>query len=205
MYWLRVARERGQETGTRHSRTMLNRIASKKRNRARRRGTRVSSHGLVLGFESKITIAMNSRSRSLTLLSVALLISGCAFGQSSGEAPAKTDEGTVQVGPVRKTVTVPAGIMIGLLQHRVQPVYPEAAKQAGIEGVVVLDAVIGKDGHVASSHAISGPPELMSAANAAVGQWEYRPYRTGGEAVDVRMQIRVKFALASAPQALKRD
>jgi TonB family protein len=93
-------------------------------------------------------------------------------------------------------VQVPAGVMIGLIRHRVQPVYPESARQSRIEGVVVLDAIIDECGHVVELKPISGPTELVTASMTAVKQWEYRPYISSGQSVPVETQLRVSFKLA---------
>lgn len=84
----------------------------------------------------------------------------------------------------------------GSLIHRVQPEYPPLAKAAGIQGLVVLQAVIDRDGGIADLHVISGHPMLAPAAVKAVEQWRYRPYILNGEAVEVETQVSVNFVLA---------
>jgi hypothetical protein len=91
---------------------------------------------------------------------------------------------------------VSAGVMIGLLRHRVQPIYLDSAKQDKIEGVVVMSAAIDECGHVGEVNPISGPPELIPAAITAVKQWEYRPYISSGRPVPVETQLRLNFKLA---------
>jgi len=86
--------------------------------------------------------------------------------------------------------------MLGLLIHRVQPIYPDSAKQSKIEGVVVVDAIIDECGHVVEVNPISGPTELIPAAITAVKQWEYRPYNSSGQPVAVETQLRINFRLA---------
>jgi len=83
-----------------------------------------------------------------------------------------------------------------LLIHRVQPIYPDSAKQSKIEGVVVVDAIIDECGHVVEVNPISGPTELIPAAITAVKQWEYRPYNSSGQPVAVETQLRINFRLA---------
>jgi TonB family protein len=98
-------------------------------------------------------------------------------------------------GPLKR-IQVPPGIMAGLLNHRVQPSYPDSAKQSKIQGVVVVDAVVDECGHVVEVNPISGPPELIPAAVTAVKQWEYRPYISSGQPVAVETQLRLNFKLA---------
>jgi TonB family protein len=92
-------------------------------------------------------------------------------------------------------VQVSPGVMVGLLFHRVRPIYPDSAKQNKIEGVVVLSAIIDECGYVAEVNPISGPAELTPAAITAVKQWEYRPYISSGKPVAVETQLRINFKL----------
>lgn len=91
---------------------------------------------------------------------------------------------------------VSSGVAEGLLIHKVLPQYPILARQARIQGAVVLQAVIGKDGTVKNLQILSGHPMLLPAAMQAVKQWRYRPYFLNGEAVEVDTQITVNFTLA---------
>lgn len=79
--------------------------------------------------------------------------------------------------------------------HRVEPVYPRFAQQAGIQGVVVFDAVLGADGRVQHLTSQSGHPALVSAAREAVEQWVYEPTYLNEQPVPVRMTITVEFRL----------
>lgn len=84
----------------------------------------------------------------------------------------------------------------GFLVHRVQPVYPPIAKQIGVQGSVVLRAIIGKDGEIQELRVVSGHPLLSPAARDAVAQWRYRPYMLNGAAVEVDTQVTVNFYLS---------
>ncbi len=81
------------------------------------------------------------------------------------------------------------------LLQSVLPVYPDVAKQAGIEGSVRLKAYIGRDGTVESLKVISGPPALVGAAAEAVRQWRYRPTLVDGKPVNVTTTVTVDFRL----------
>ena len=83
----------------------------------------------------------------------------------------------------------------GQLLSRTQPVYPMAAKMAGIQGRVVLAAIISKAGLIESLQVKSGHPLLVPAALNAVKEWRYRPYVLNGEAIEVETQITVDFKL----------
>ncbi len=92
-------------------------------------------------------------------------------------------------------VRVSMGVTQGLLIRRVQPVYPALARQARIQGTVVLQAVISKTGDIINLQAISGHPMLVPAALDAVKQWKYKPYILNGEPVEVDTQVTVNFTL----------
>jgi protein TonB len=90
-------------------------------------------------------------------------------------------------------IRVSQGVSEGLLLHKVTPNYPPLAKQARIQGSVVLQATIGKDGSIQNLRVMSGHPMLTQAALDAVRQWKYKPYVLNGEPVEVETQITVKF------------
>src|ERR1700691_1998625 len=93
-------------------------------------------------------------------------------------------------------VRVSSGVSTGLLIRKVQPNYPQLAKQARIQGSVVLQAEISKDGTIQNLQLISGHPMLAPAAIEAVKQWRYKPYLLNGEPVAVETQVVVNFSLS---------
>lgn len=93
-------------------------------------------------------------------------------------------------------VRVSQGVSQGLLIHKVQPQYPPLARQARIQGVVVLQALIGKDGSIQNLHVVSGHPMLTNAALEAVKEWRYKPYYLNSEPVEVETTINVNFTLS---------
>jgi len=80
-----------------------------------------------------------------------------------------------------------------LLTHRVLPIYPEAARRAHIQGVVVLDTTIASDGTVLDVRPVSGPDELTPAAVDAVKWWRFQPYLINGQGAQVRTTLAVDF------------
>jgi periplasmic protein TonB len=93
-------------------------------------------------------------------------------------------------------VRVSQGVSQGLLVRKIQPAYPPLARQARIQGQVLLQAVISKDGSIENLRLISGHPMLAPAALDAVKQWKYKPYFLNGEPVEVETQITVIFSLS---------
>lgn len=79
------------------------------------------------------------------------------------------------------------------LLKKVNPTYPQLAQQRGVQGVVKLHAIIGKDGHIAKLDVMSGPYELKEAALDAVRQWVYQPTYVEGNPVEVDTTIDVIF------------
>jgi protein TonB len=77
----------------------------------------------------------------------------------------------------------------------VQPVYPAIAQSARVQGVVVIEAVIGTDGTVRDAKVLRSIPLLDQAAVDAVRQWEYTPSRLNGVPVPVIMTVTVNFTL----------
>ena len=95
----------------------------------------------------------------------------------------------------QKVVRVGGDIRAPRQVKRVNPVYPEEAKKAGVSGVVILDATIGTDGSVVKAVILRSIPMLDQAALDAVYQWEYEPTLLNGEPVEVVMTVTVNFAL----------
>ena len=93
-------------------------------------------------------------------------------------------------------VRVSQGVSTGLLVRKVNPTYPPLARQARIQGTVVLHAVISKDGSIENLQLVSGHPMLAPAAIEAVKQWKYKPYLLNGEPVEVDTEVQVNFTLS---------
>lgn len=96
---------------------------------------------------------------------------------------------------VPQRVRVSQGVSRGLLVYRVEPVYPPLARQAHIQGVVVLTAIIDKEGSIQNLQLVSGHPMLAPAAIEAVKQWRYKPFLLNGQSVGVETTVTVNFQL----------
>ncbi len=81
------------------------------------------------------------------------------------------------------------------LAYRVEPIYPDQARQQGVQGTVRLEAVIGKEGRVEDLKVISGHALLVPAALDAVRQWRYSPTQVDGKPVTVVTKVDVEFRL----------
>jgi protein TonB len=103
-----------------------------------------------------------------------------------------------KLAPVTQRVRLSQGVSKGLLTLRVEPVYPPLARQAHIQGVVVLTALIDKEGSIQNLEVVSGHPMLTPAAIEAVRQWRYKPFLLNGQPVGVETTVTVTFQLRSA-------
>jgi TonB family protein len=92
-------------------------------------------------------------------------------------------------------IAVAPGVMQAQRINGPVPIYPPDAKKARIQGTVLLDAIIGKDGTVEKLVVQSGPSALQQSALDAVRQWTYKPFLLNGDPVDVKTTITVVYSL----------
>ena len=110
-------------------------------------------------------------------------------------------EENAQVEPIAATEQVPGAVRVGgnvqatKLIHRVEPIYPEAARSARVAGVVILEVRIDEAGNVADIKVLRGNPMLDPAAIEAVRQWRYSPTYLKGAPVSVIATVTVIFSL----------
>jgi len=100
-----------------------------------------------------------------------------------------------KAGEEQEAVQVPPAEAESYLINRVEPHYPDQARQEHVQGAVQLQAWIGKDGSVQKLSALSGDPQLAIAAADAVRQWRFKPYAPQGTTVAFQTQITVNFTL----------
>jgi protein TonB len=98
--------------------------------------------------------------------------------------------------PRQTMVRLSKGVVAAKALYQPKPVYPQLAIMARIQGTVVLEAIIGKDGTVQDLKVVSGHPLLVRAAIDAVKTWRYQPTLLSDEPVDVVTEIDVNFILA---------
>ncbi len=96
-----------------------------------------------------------------------------------------------------KRIRVSQGVTQGMVLRKIEPAYPKLALSARVTGVVLLKAIISKEGEIKELQVVSGHPILVPAAIDAVRQWRYRPYLLNGEPVEVETNITVTFQIAS--------
>jgi protein TonB len=124
---------------------------------------------------------------------------GGVIGGAPKEEPPAAPSGPVRVGG---KIHAPSKL------NNVAPVYPPSAKQARVEGTVILEATISEQGRVTDVKVLRGIPLLDNSAIDAVRQWHYSPTLLNGTPVPVVMTVTVNFRLngdgrSSAPAAVK--
>ena len=133
-------------------------------------------------------------------------IAGPDFGLESFGIPDGIDGGVSIIPPSQFIPVTPAAaaqppVRVGgkvrppRLLRRVEPAYPRVAKQAGIEGTVVLEATLGADGRVEQLTVLGGHPLLVEAAQQAVPQWVYEPTYLNERPVPVLLRVTLEFRL----------
>ena len=113
------------------------------------------------------------------------VVSGGVSSGSGGQTPPATPQ----------RVRVSSGVAQGMLLSKVNLLYPQEAKDQHLQGTVILQVIVDKEGNVANVKIISGHPMLAPAAIEAVKQWKYRPYLLNGNPVEVDTQVQVNFTL----------
>jgi protein TonB len=96
--------------------------------------------------------------------------------------------------PIARPISI-SHISEGNLVHKILPTYPALARAVRLQGQVLLQAVISKQGTIENLRVLAGHPMLVPAAIEAVRQWRYRPYILNNEPVEVETQITVNFSL----------
>ena len=102
---------------------------------------------------------------------------------------------STQSQPSLVKLNISQGVSQGLLIKRVQPKYPSNALAMHLQGAVLLDATIDKEGNVKNLKVLKGDAVLGHAALDAVRQWRYKPYYLDGVPVDIETQITVNFKM----------
>ena len=136
-------------------------------------------------------LRLTERPESLTIR-----IEGVDFEDGTAWRKAgKPGSNGAQSGPGPSRVRVGGAVQSANLISHVAPVYPPLAKQARLQGDVVLEAVISREGDVTNLRVVSGHPLLVEAALTAARQWKYRPTLLNGQPVEVISQVTVPFTL----------
>jgi len=155
-------------------------------------------------FERRIMKLTERQSEIPTLRRLTILAACIAFGLATcgsalalsmnviPTASSATSSSSKKAAPLTVSPSIMAGNRIG----GDNPKYPAAAKKARVQGTVILDAIIGKDGTIHKLTVVSGPKELRKSSTDAVRTWKYKPYLLNGNPVEVETTIHVIYTLA---------
>jgi len=146
-------------------------------------------------FAQKLRRRISSRlPRFYALVVLTVSLAGLSWWQwqrSWNELEAQASFAAERGTPLR----VSPEIMERRIVYKASPIYPEAARRSGKQGMVVLDAVIGADGTVRRVRPVSGADLLAQAAAVAVQSWRFEPYQADGKPSEVETTIAVDFRL----------
>jgi TonB family protein len=120
-------------------------------------------------------------------------------GSSSSNPPARVPESGPQFGEFTK-IQIDRKVLQTRQVTWEEPKYPQMAKLAHIEGIVVIRVLIDKEGHVAQEKGVMGHPILMQAALDAVRQWIYLPFLADGEAAAIESSVVLRFRMDGVKQ-----
>ena len=119
----------------------------------------------------------------------------CAVGDNTLSGRVVGVIGSIQSGGAKPSrVRVSSMVATGLLIKKIDPQFPDALREAGVQGPVVLRILISKEGDVEPNiAAVSGDPKLVPPAVDAVKAWKYKPYTLNGEAVEVETTVTIPY------------
>jgi TonB family protein len=126
---------------------------------------------------------------------IVMLIACCtaiAFAQSSPSPPSGVPPRQIQ--PVHSPVRVSNGVMLGLVEHKTMPVYPEDAMKKGIQGDVVFKVEVDETGKIASIALVQGDPLLVAAGKDSLQTFRFRPYVVNGTPTRMEGQLGFHFS-----------
>jgi TonB family protein len=108
-----------------------------------------------------------------------------------GVAQDNPDNQTPAAAP--QTVSLPASVMAGMVDHKVLPQYPKGALIKGTQGDVVFKIVVDENGKIVRSEPVSGDPLLVASAKDAIRNYRFRPYVVDGNPARVESQLGFRF------------
>jgi TonB family protein len=115
-----------------------------------------------------------------------------AVDQPAASIPDRTDDPSITT---TRPINVSSGVMAANVLSAPQPAYPRIAKLAHMQGEVVMQAIVSREGTIENVHVIKGHHLLRGAATNAVRTWRFRPFMIGGRPVRVATIVSVDFNL----------
>ena len=122
------------------------------------------------------------------LIAVLALCGVAAVAQETTSVGAES-----QSSSVPRRIRVSGGVIVGLVEHRSLPEYPEAAVSAGLQGDVIFKVIIDETGKIVLSEPVEGQPLLIATSMDALRDFRFRPYQLNGSRIQVESQIGFHF------------
>ena len=114
--------------------------------------------------------------------------SALGFAQTDAHAPA---------APAKARIST--GVMLGLVDHKTMPVYPEDAMKKGIQGDVIFKIDVDETGKLTASVPLEGDPLLVAASKDALQTFHFRPFLLDGTAIRFESQLGFHFSVDRLP------
>ena len=133
-------------------------------------------------------------SRVRTIVMLVACCAAVAFAQNGAGASSEAPQNQAQ--PARPPVIrVSTGVMLGLVEHKTMPVYPDEAMKKRIQGDVIFEIEVDETGKITASAPVDGDPLLIAASKDALRKFRFRPYMLNGTPTKVQSQLGFHFAV----------
>jgi periplasmic protein TonB len=116
----------------------------------------------------------------------------CALGFAQTEAH----------GPAPTKARVSTGVMLGMVDHKTMPVYPEEAMEKGIQGDTIFKIDIDQTGKITSSVPVDGDPLLLAASKDALQTFHFRPFLLDGTPIAVETRLGFHFSVKKSGESV---
>jgi protein TonB len=130
--------------------------------------------------------------RTTTIVILIACWTAVAVAQNGAAAPSEAPQNQ-SARP--QAVRVSTGIMLGRVEHKTMPVYPEEAMTKGIQGDVIFKIEVDETGKITASTPIDGDPVLVAPSKDALRTFRFRPYLLNGAPTKVQSQLGFHFSV----------
>jgi len=125
-----------------------------------------------------------------------VILVACCAAVASAQSGATASSQAPQNQPAHpQMVRVSSGVMLGRVEHKTMPVYPDEAMSKGIQGDVIFKIEVDETGKITSSVLVEGDPLLIAVSKDALRHFRFRPYMLNGTPTKVQSQLGFHFAV----------
>ncbi len=128
---------------------------------------------------------------------IVILVACCAAVASAQNGDGASSQAPQnQAQPARpQVIRVSTGVMLGLVEHKTMPVYPDEAMKKGIQGDAIFKLEVDETGKITSSAPVDGDPLLIAASKDALRNFRFRPYLLNGTPTRIESQLGFHFSV----------